>query len=38
MQNLIFSEVSDGQYCNSNTNSGTETYNLMFMWQPVTTW
>ena len=26
MLNLVFSEVSDGPYCNSNVNSGTETY------------
>ena len=34
MQNLAFSEVSDGPYCNSNANSGTETYaaTLVFMW------
>ena len=33
MQNLAFSEVSDGRYCNSNVNSGTETSaaTLMFM-------
>lgn len=36
MQNLVFDEVSDGQYCHSNVNNGIETYNLMFMsnlWQ-----
>ena len=36
MQNLVFDEVSDGQYCDSNVNNGTETYNLVFMsnlWQ-----
>ena len=40
MQNLAFSEVSDGSYCNSNMNSGTITCatNMIFMWQPVTTW
>ena len=34
MQNLAFSEVSDGSYCNSKVNSGTITYaaNIMFMW------
>ena len=40
MQNIAFSEVSDGRYCNSNVNTGTETCaaNLMFMRYPVTTW
>ena len=33
MQNLAFSEVSDGSYCNSNVNGGTITYAaIMFMW------
>ena len=33
MQNLAFSEVSGGPYCNSNVNTGTETYaaNLIFI-------
>ena len=33
MQNLAFSEVSDGSFCNSNVNSGTITYeaNIMLM-------
>ena len=34
MQNLVFSEVSGHPCCNSNVNSGNETYaaNLIFMW------
>ena len=34
MQNLVFSEVSVGPYCNSNANGETATYaaNLNFMW------
>ena len=34
MQNLAFSEVSDGPYCNSNVKCGAETYTayLIFMW------
>ena len=34
MQNLALAEVSDGPYCNSNINCGTETHaaNLMFTW------
>ena len=33
MQNLAFSEVSDGSFCNSNVNSGAITYtaNIMLM-------
>ena len=40
MQNIAFSEVSGGPYCNSNINSETETYaaNLIFCWYPVTAW
>ena len=38
MQNLASPEVPSGQYCDSNVNSGTQTYaaNLIFMWQPMT--
>ena len=38
MQNFTFCEVLGGLYCNSNVKTENYTANLIFMWEPVTTW